>query len=127
MKFIQLSALAACAAAQDLFLAPDLSADTHCVTPGVCTAPDTKYMMRAPVTPRDQWTISGGFCGSLSIQTIALTYGAWISQDIVRKNTPYGGGGHGDKTLGYEVLPGNIAAALKNLKLEGSLFDTTLP
>jgi len=127
MKFLQIAALTASAAAQDLFLAPDLSADTHCVAPGTCTAPKTKFMKRATVIPRDQWTIAGGFCGSLSIQSIALTYGAWISQDKVRKQTPYGGGGHGDKTEGYEVLPGNIDAALTNLKLEHSLFDTTLP
>jgi hypothetical protein len=67
MKFIQLASLVACAAAQDLFLAPDLFIDEHCVAPGTCTAPSTKFMKRATVIPRDQWTISGGFCGSLSI------------------------------------------------------------
>jgi len=43
MKFIQIAALTACAAAQDLFLAPDFSADAHCVAPGTCTAPKTKF------------------------------------------------------------------------------------
>jgi hypothetical protein len=52
-----------------------------------------------------------------------MTYGAYISQDLIRKQTPYGGGGHGDPTLGYEVLPGNISAALTNLKLAHDLFD----
>lgn len=56
-----------------------------------------------------------------------MTYGAWISQDRVRKQTPYAGGGHGDKTEGYEVLPGNINTTLNNLKLDHELFDTTLP
>ena len=67
MKFLQLAALTACAAAQDLFLAPEFEADSHCVAPGTCTAPMTKFLKRATVIPRDQWTISGGFCGSLSI------------------------------------------------------------
>ena len=45
MKFLQLAALTACAAAQDLFLAPefDFSADSHCVAPGTCVAPKTKF------------------------------------------------------------------------------------
>jgi hypothetical protein len=120
------------ASAQSLFLAPEIdykevSKDAHCVAPGTCTAPKTKFMKRATVIPRDQWTISGGFCGSLSIQSIALTYGAYISQDRVRKQTPYGGGGHGNPKDGYEVLPANIDTTLNNLKLNHSMFDTSLP
>ena len=47
-----------------------------------------------------------------------MTYGAWISQKIVRQATPKGGGvEHGNPTDGYEVDPGNIAAGLSNLKL----------
>jgi hypothetical protein len=85
MKFLQIAALTACAAAQDLFLAPEFKADSHCVAPGTCTPPKTRFHRLATVIPRVQWIIDGGFCGSLSIQSIALTFGAWISQDRVRK------------------------------------------
>ena len=123
MKFGQIACVAICAlataGAQDLFLE---SQDAHCVFPGTCTPPMTKYSKKATVIPRDQWTIEGGFCGALSIQSIALTYGAWISQDLIRKSTPYAGGGFGNPEEGYEVLPQNFEAALKNLRMEANLF-----
>ena len=81
--------------------------DDACVAPGICTPPDTQFSKVAPLNPRAQWTTDGGFCGALSIQSIALTFGTYISQDIIRKAAPYGGG-HGQKNEGYEVLPVNI-------------------
>ena len=63
-------------------LKPDeypISIDQKCVYPGTCTPPPTKYSWVAPNSPRDQWIIAGGFCGSLSIQSITLTKGAFIS------------------------------------------------
>ena len=77
MKF-SLIALLASIQAQEVFLGKEeftplidkrypFMEDKHCVAPGVCTPPKTKYQNRAMLVPRDQWTISGGFCGSLSI------------------------------------------------------------
>ncbi len=37
------------------------------------------------IPPREQWPNDGGYCGETSLQSIALLYGAWISQDVVRK------------------------------------------
>jgi len=66
------------------------------------------------VPSREQWSYSGGFCGALSIQSIALSYGVWISQYLIRQAAPYGGG-HGNPTDGYEVLHTNISPCLTNL------------
>ena len=66
--------------------------------------------------PRNQWTNSGGFCGSLSTQTSALSFGAYLSQDIIRRNAPKAGG-HGNPLQGYEILHTNIEATLENLHL----------
>lgn len=47
-----------------------------------------------------------------------MTFGAYISQAVVRKHTPHGPGqAHGSPDDGYEVGPGNIEDGLKNLKL----------
>ncbi len=35
--------------------------------------------------PREQWENSHGYCGETSIQTDALYYGTYISQDLARK------------------------------------------
>ena len=52
-----------------------------------------------------------------------MTFGAWISQDQVRKQTPSSGGGeHGNPDDGYEVVPQNIGAALDGLKLNYASF-----
>jgi hypothetical protein len=59
----------------------------------VCVAPATKYSNVLPgVTPRQQWNINGGFCGAVSFQALHLAYGAWISQDLVRKANTHGSG-----------------------------------
>jgi hypothetical protein len=67
--------------------AAPLSDDYVCVSPGTCSPPsadDYPYVGgRTELIPRSQWVESGGFCGALSIQSIAMTYGAYISQDIV--------------------------------------------
>lgn len=98
------------------------SADDECQAPGTCVAPDVPYQWLAPVRPREQWGDSGGYCGSLSIQTAALAKGAYISQDRVRKSAGPGGG-HGDKIWGYEILHTNIEPALRKLKLNYEAFD----
>jgi hypothetical protein len=59
----------------------------------VCVAPATKFSNVLPgVTPRQQWNINGGFCGAVSFQALHLAYGAWISQDLVRKANTHGSG-----------------------------------
>ena len=78
------------------------------------------------MSPRKQWGDSGGYCGSLSIQAIALSHGVWISQDQVRKAAGPGGG-HGDKMNGYEILHTNIGGALDTLKLDHNDWDFNKP
>lgn len=57
-----------------------------CIAPGTCTPPKTTYSLIIPgPQPGIQWEDSGGFCGAFSIQHAALAFGAWISQDLVRK------------------------------------------
>lgn len=54
---------------------------------------------------RQQWGNRDGYCGSMSIQSAALYYGNWISQDMVRHSV-------GNK----EILHTNIAAAISQLR-----------
>jgi hypothetical protein len=57
-----------------------------CVPPGQCTPPSTAYSLVIPgPQPGQQWNTAGGFCGAFSVQHAALAFGAWISQDLVRK------------------------------------------
>ena len=46
----------------------------------------------------------------------------WISQDLIRKHAAPGGG-HGNETLGYEILHTNIEGALESLGFEYEAFD----
>ena len=61
-------------------------ASLQCVSPGICTPPATTFsrVITGPV-PGQQWNIAGGFCGAFSLQHAALAFGAWVSQDLVRK------------------------------------------
>lgn len=106
-------------------LSPVYAGDKPCVDPGVCTPPtDYKYVVGRDATPREQWAISGGFCGALSIQTIAMTYGYWVSEDLIRKAAPdHGQGGHGNSVEGYEILHSNIEDAMDNLGLTYNSWD----
>jgi hypothetical protein len=67
---------------------------------------------------------SGGFCGSVSIQSISMSYGAYISQDLIRKAAPYQSGSHGDENLGYEISTENILPALSALNLNYDSWDS---
>ena len=58
----------------------------------------------------------------MSIQTIALSHGVYISQDLLRKAAAPGGG-HGEPGLGYEILHTNIGGALDNLGFIHEEFD----
>uniref|UniRef100_A0A7S1U2H4 Peptidase C39-like domain-containing protein n=1 Tax=Phaeomonas parva TaxID=124430 RepID=A0A7S1U2H4_9STRA len=98
------------------------AADDECVYPGTCTPPDRAFERVAPLRPRHQWTDDGGYCGSLSIQMIGMTYGTYVSEDVVRKAAAPGGG-HGDPKNGYEILHTNIAGALSNLGFAYEQFD----
>jgi len=98
------------------------TAASSCVSPGNCTAPATVHTVELAIKPRQQWNINGGFCGAVSLQVAALGYGAWISQDVVRKATPRGAG-HGNPQVGYEVLPSNVAETARNLKLKHDEWD----
>ena len=65
----------------------------ECVEPATCQPPDAKYSWVGAVQSRQQWGDSGGFCGALSIQAIAMNYGAYISQDKVACDRMRVGGG----------------------------------
>ena len=82
-----------------------------------CKKPNTPYSRVLPLAPRLQWLIDGGYCGSLSIQSVALLHGAWISQAEVRRHGRPGGG-HDN-----EVVDTNIAYTLDNLKLRSEGWD----
>jgi len=74
--------------------------------------------------PRKQWGDSGGFCGSVSIQVIGLSYGVYHSQDVIRKQAgPGTPPGHGDEEEGYEILHSNIEGALDKLGLTYNSWD----
>jgi hypothetical protein len=95
-------------------------ADESCVAPGTCTAPSAAaFSAVAPVTPRHQWPDKGGYCGSLSVQAIALSFGAWISEDGVRRAASGGcADGHSDDEHGEEIDTRNLGGALTNLQFE---------
>lgn len=117
-------ALAVCASGLHEIAEP--SVQGGCVAPGTCTPLPATYTKVLDVKPRQQWNTDGGFCGAMSVQTGAMAVGAWISQDLVRKANTHGEG-HGTPSLGYEVLPSNVAETTANLKLEFDEFDYTQP
>lgn len=88
-----------------------------CTTTECAGPPSKKYKVVQNVVPRIQWGDAGGYCGSMSIQEIALGKGAWISQQQVRDHT-VDGGGHD-----HEILETNIGQALKELKLDFVFWD----
>jgi hypothetical protein len=112
-------------------LALPLASAAGCVAPGTCTPPATKYarVITGP-QPGQQWNIAGGFCGAFSLQHAALAHGAWISQDLVRKanrDQPGPHHMHGDTTVGFEVMPSNVAYTAAALKLRFDEWDFTAP
>jgi len=82
-------------------------------SPEVCHPPTSKYHYVFPIPARQQWKDRDGYCGSLSAQTAALGWGAWISQDQVRKSI-------GD----HEIGPRNMENALKALKWNYEKWNT---
>ncbi|GMH56987.1 hypothetical protein TrST_g9702 [Triparma strigata] len=127
MKFQFLSLLGLTASALALHPHSSSSSDDLCVAPGVCEPPSsTEYTKfgRTAAIPRKQWGDSGGFCGSLSIQVIGLSYGVYHSQDSIRKCAPKSDPlGHGDDDLGYEILHSNIEPALDTLGYTFNSWD----
>ena len=72
----------------------------------------------------------GGFCGAFSLQHAALAVGAYVSQDLVRKanrDQPGEHNMHGDTTVGFEVMPSNIAYTAKALKFTYNEWDYMQP
>ena len=62
-------------------------AGNECKLPGTCAPPPAaQHSAVAPgPSPGMQWNLAGGFCGAFSVQQAALSAGAWISQDLIRK------------------------------------------
>ena len=87
-----------------------------------------------------QWNLAGGFCGAFSVQQAALSAGAWISQDLVRKANiaqPGPHNMHGSSNAancsndplgcGWEVMPSNVKWTADHLLLASDEFDYTQP
>ena len=60
----------------------------------------------------------------------ALAFGAWVSQDLVRKanrdqDIPHNM--HGDSVVGYEVMPSNVVYTATKLRLQFSEWDSSQP
>lgn len=108
--------------------APPLPAEGPCVAPGVCEAPPAKFTSLLPIRPRQQWNVEGGFCGSLSVQVMMMGYGAYVSEDLVRKaNIGAPCFGHGDDQHGCEVGPENYNATAHGLRLRYDVWDYSQP
>jgi hypothetical protein len=104
------------------------SSTGSCIVPGQCTPPPTTYSrVIAGPAPGQQWNINGGFCGAFSIQQSSLAFGAWISQDLVRKanrdQTGIAHNMHGNQILGYEIVPTDVAYTAAHLKLDYEEWD----
>lgn len=80
-----------------------------------------KYKNIMPIPGRHQWPDRDGYCGSASIQMNALSFGTWLSQDVVRKAITVGKCQHGGD--GNEILHNNVLCALKTLKFEAEQWD----
>jgi hypothetical protein len=109
-----------------------LAAPGPCVAPGTCTPPPASFsrVILDPSLAGVQWETSGGFCGAFSIQHASLPFGAWLSQDLVRRanrDQPGPHHMHGDPTVGYEVMPSNVAYTATALRLSFDEFDYTQP
>ena len=64
----------------------------RCVFPATCAAPaSSRHSAVADVQSRAQWPDADGYCGALSVQSIAMSHGNWISQDVVRWAPEFGG------------------------------------
>jgi len=93
-----------------------------------------------------QWNINGGFCGAFSYQTLMMTKGAWVSEDLVRKaNIGAQCFGHGNgpnstvcespndadcissAPFGCEVAPENYGSTCKGLRLDCDVWDYLQP
>ena len=68
--------------------------------------------IKFPIPPRFQWDNANGYCGETSIQSIALYYGVWVSQQVVR-----------DAAGGELLLDENAARALNKLKFNFVAWD----
>jgi hypothetical protein len=117
-----------------------------CAPPAVCNQPPATYVRVASEHPRQQWNYNGGFCGAFSLQTLMMTHGAWVSEDLVRKaniGAPCFGHGNGPNSTiclskndtecvstapwGCEVGPENYAPTCTGLRLQCDVWDYNQP
>lgn len=91
---------------------------------GKCYA-QRPYEITMPVVPRYQWWHNGAYCAELAIQQNALSIGAYLSQAVIRKMSPFSGekAFHGDDIMGYEIVPDNIQEALHRLGIKFDKWD----
>lgn len=109
---------------------PNGACSPACCTPGLCHEPQAEFKNVLPIKPRQQWNIEGGFCGSISIQTLLMGHGAWVSEDLVRKanigpNTKCWG--HHEPHNGCEVGPENYAVTAAGLRLKYDVWNYSQP
>lgn len=85
------------------------------------TPPNATFSVALNIPGRHQWADRDGYCGSNSIQMLALHHGVWLSQNIVRNGVTAGGcQKDGD---GEEILHTNIGCVLDELKLRHDDWD----
>lgn len=98
-----------------LGLAAAASDDEKCFRPGQCAEPSQYRHKRvaAGVSPRLSWSSDGGYEAAASIQAIALGYGAYLSQETVRKAAKKDG--RRSAKNGYEIFDDNVGGALDAL------------
>lgn len=114
----------------------------RCVAPGTCVPPAEAHFSAVAdgPSPSLQWDLSGGFCGAFSTQQSALSAGAYISQDLVRKanidqpgphfmhGNPHPANCSSDPLgCGWEVMPSNVKYTADHLRLLSDEFDYTQP
>jgi hypothetical protein len=65
-------------------LSPDASGATDASPVDAAPEVSGPTSIQLPIPPRTQWNNADGYCGETSIQSIALYYGTWVSEDVVR-------------------------------------------
>jgi len=95
-----------------------------------CEGPDLRYSQQVlTVQPRYQWWHHGAYCGELAVQSIALSYGVYLSQKAIRLVTPYNNRPwtYGNPTEGYELTDYNFGQVLTKLGLKYEEWDRDTP
>jgi len=98
-----------------------------CHDEDLCTSPEYHYSMEVTTVPaRNQWWHHGAFCGEMSVQSIAMSYGVYLSQKKIRmyasqnQNPIY----FFNPGEGYELSDENMMPTLMKLGFEAEAWDS---